>query len=178
MLLSWGLTLLHGISRTPCSRPLGTRTTLLGFLPLQRMRLGSPRLATGCPVFTGLPAQAPHDLRRENLPMVPSIGYGIAPRLSQPFSDFFLPKPSHHFQMGNAPGVLPYRDLFLSRSPNGSPPLVYPLDVLPAGCAVSVLGWRLPQARVPLPRMARNHVFYRLQGLTPHENRSASKGHV
>jgi len=37
---------------------------------------------------------------------------------------------------------------------------------------------RSQQARAPLPRMARRCVFVRLQGLRPHENRSASPSHV
>lgn len=78
------------------------------------------------------PARAPHDLHRENLLTVPPVSYGVAHRLSQPFSDFFLPKPSHHFQMGNALGVSPFRGFPFRAAPYGSSPPACPLDVAPS----------------------------------------------
>jgi hypothetical protein len=48
--------------------------------------------------------------------------------------------PPYRFQIGGTHGVASFRGLFLSRSPNGSSPLAYPLDVVPSGCAASVLG--------------------------------------
>jgi hypothetical protein len=66
--------------------------------------------------------------------------YGAAHRFSQPLSDLFLSMPSYHFQIGGVHGVAPFRDLTLSRSSSSSSPLVYPLDVLPAGCAAPVPG--------------------------------------
>jgi hypothetical protein len=53
---------------------------------------------------------------------------------------FFLLLPPYRFQIGGAHGVAPSRGLFPSQSPSGSSPLVDPLDVVPSGCAVSVLG--------------------------------------
>jgi hypothetical protein len=53
---------------------------------------------------------------------------------------FLLLLPPYHFQIGGVHGVAPSRELILPRSPSGSSPLACPLDVLPAGCATSVLG--------------------------------------
>jgi hypothetical protein len=51
--------------------------------------------------------------------------------------------------VAGAPGVLPSRGLFLSRSPTSSSLMACLLDVPPEGCAAPVLGWERPQARGP-----------------------------
>lgn len=121
----------------PLPWPLGRGQLSWDFFPLQRIKQpestsfrltgrlpdSNPRTAASCP-----PA-------------------GPTPPATVPLSGFLnlsatllLLLPSHHFQMGGAPGVVPFRGLLLSRSPSGSSPLACPLDVLPAGCAASVLG--------------------------------------
>jgi hypothetical protein len=58
-------------------------------------------------------------------------GYGVALRLFQPLGDFFSPLPSHHFQAGNALGVLPFRGFPFHAAPYGSSPPACPPDVAP-----------------------------------------------
>lgn len=91
---------------------------------------GLPAYRSGTPVFRDY-ANSSH-----------AASYGATPRLSQPLSGLFFPLPSCHFQAGSTPGVLPFRDLCLPRSSNGSSPPDCPLDVCPAGCAPLVLGER------------------------------------
>jgi len=57
--------------------------------------------------------------------------YGVALRLVRPLGDFFSPLPSHHFQAGNALGVLPFRGFPSHAAPYGSSPPACPLDVAP-----------------------------------------------
>jgi hypothetical protein len=130
-----------------------TRAPLMGFLPLQRMRRPelTARSVARIKALRGVTSAA---FRR----LFPHTGYGVALRFSQPLSDFSLRPPSCHFQTGDAPGVLPFKGLSLSRSPGGSSPPAYPLGVLPAGCAVFLLGGRHPQARGPFLKI-RNRVF-------------------
>jgi hypothetical protein len=52
----------------------------------------------------------------------------------------FLLPPSSHFQAGGTHGVASFRGLIFPRSPSNSSPLACPLDVIPFGCAVLVLG--------------------------------------
>lgn len=108
---------------------------------------------------TGHPARAPRNLRPGNLPAVPPAGYGVALRFSQPPSDLLPVQAFPPFSDGYRSWGFALQGFVLPRSPDDSSPPAYPLDVAPGGCAVSVLGWRLPRARVPLPRMARNRVF-------------------
>lgn len=78
-----------------------SRAPLLGFCsPSTFMGSESPRPAG----FAVRPSDtfAP-DVRKR----FPFACYGAAPRFSQPLSGFLLSLPSHHFQMGNALGVLP-----------------------------------------------------------------------
>ena len=49
-------------------------------------------------------------------------------------------RPSYHFQTGNALGVASSRGFASCTASTGSSPTEYPLDVVPAGCAASVLG--------------------------------------
>lgn len=58
--------------------------------------------------------------------------YGAAHRLFQPLSGFLSPIPSHHFQAGNARGVLPFRGFPSHAAPYGSSPPACPLDVAPS----------------------------------------------
>jgi hypothetical protein len=62
---------------------------------------------------------------------------------------FLLLLPSYHFQIGGVHGVASYRGLFLSRSPSGSSPLAYPLDVAPNRLRCLSPRLRLRQARGP-----------------------------
>jgi hypothetical protein len=114
------------------SRP---RAPLLGFHRPYNARGGeSPRPASVA--RTGLPGGA-RGCAGESQP----ADYGAAHRFSQPLSGFFLSPPSRHFQTGGVRGVLPFRELFLPRSPDGSSPPACPLDVLPIGLAlIPVLG--------------------------------------
>jgi hypothetical protein len=108
----------------PVSRP---EAPLLGFLlPLQRTRW---RESTGCwLLWQPTPSRCCRDLAGRSH----SVGYGTAPRFSQPPSGFFLPLPPYHFQAGGTPGVRPFRDSILSHSPSDSSPPACPLDVDPA----------------------------------------------
>lgn len=104
--------------------------------------------------------------------------YGAAPRFSQPPSDFFLSPPSHHFQMGNALGVLPFRGLLLPRSPHGSSPQACLPDVCPASWPTPVLGGGARRRVWPCLGFTGRHLFFRLQGFSPRKSRSASPGHL
>jgi len=125
----------HGLS-TACSSLgvlpptalMGSESSRLG--PVARLEL--PRLSLGVP------------------PTVPPAGYGAAHRFSQPLSGLSLSPPSHHFQMGGAPGVLPFRGFILPRSPASSSLTACLLGVAPVGCAAPVLGWERPRARGPV----------------------------
>jgi hypothetical protein len=68
---------------------------------------------------------------------------------------FLLLLPSYRFQIGGAHGVASFRGLFLSRSPSGSSPLEYPLDVAPNRLRCLSPRLRLRRARRPIPRMNR-----------------------
>jgi hypothetical protein len=57
--------------------------------------------------------------------------------------------PSYRFQIGGVHGVASFRGLFLSRSPSGSSPLAYPLDVAPKRLRCLSPRLRLRQARGP-----------------------------
>jgi len=117
---------------------------------------------------------SPSISRRESASGSHPASYGSALRFSQPLSGFFLSQPPCHFQTGSARGVLPYRGLLLPRSPDGSSPPACPPDVLPAGCAASILG-RDTLGHVP-PNLARDptqRLSVRLQGLRPRGNRSS-----
>jgi len=105
-------------------------------------------------------------------PAVPPASYGAAHRFSQPLSDFFLSWPSHHFQAGGAPGVLPSRGLILPRSPASSSLTACLLDVSPAGCAAPILGTGTPSGSRSGNLGCRCRVFCRLQGLRLRGNRS------
>jgi hypothetical protein len=73
--------------------------------------------------------------------------------------------PSYPFQIGGVPGVASFRGLFLSRSPSGSSPLAYPLDVAPNRLRCLSPRLRLRQARRPLPRrklVATSFVVFRV----------------
>ena len=118
-------------SPPPVSRP---EAPLLGFRRPYNARGGeSPRPVPvarfGPPGCAGVSASESH-----------FASYGAARRFSQPLSGFFLSPPSRHFQTGGVRGVLPFRELFLPRSPDDSSPPACPLDVPPAGCAVPILG--------------------------------------
>lgn len=86
-------------------------------------------------------------------------GYGAAHRFFQPLSDLFLSSPSHHFQMGDAHGVPPYKGLLLLRSPDDSTPSACPLAVIPVGCACSFLGKSTSGRGYRLPGELGNHHF-------------------
>jgi hypothetical protein len=141
VLLSWGSATSTVFPKSLCVTSR-SRTTLMGFCPLQRIGL---RESTASPVARpsarGFPPGVP--------PTVPPAGYGAAHRFSQPLSDVFLSRPVHLFQVAGAPGVPPSRGLILPRSPVGSSPAACPPDVPPEGCAAPVLGWERPQARGP-----------------------------
>jgi hypothetical protein len=106
----------------PLQRTWATRVHVLPFDGKATPR-SSPKTAASCP------------LARPTAPAtVPLSGFL---NLS---ATLFLSLPPYHFQIGGTHGVAPFRGLFLSRSRNGSSPLPCPLDVVPAGCATSVLG--------------------------------------
>jgi hypothetical protein len=96
-ILSWGSTLLHGVSCCLRRRSLDRRHLSWGFVPLQRSRWGESTSSRSWhrPVARSA-ADGSH-----------SVGFGVARRFSQPLSDFFLSPPSHHFQAGGAPGIHP-----------------------------------------------------------------------
>jgi len=120
-----------------------SHTTLMGFLPLQRIGL---RESTATPVTRPGIRRFPPGVSST----VPSVDYGAALRFSQPLGDFFLSRPVHPFQVTGAPGVLPSRGSFLPRSSDSSSLPACLLDVSPEGCAAPVLGWERLQARGPV----------------------------
>jgi hypothetical protein len=133
--LSWGSTLLHGLTRSPCRSPLGDWRLSWGFPPLQRSRRRESTSGSSRLPFSFRPPQCYPGMSASDSQVA---GYGAAHRFSQPLSGSFLSPPSHHFQMGGAPGVRPYRGLILHHSPDGSSPPACLLDVSPADCACSV----------------------------------------
>jgi hypothetical protein len=150
--------------------PLSRGQLSWDLFPLQRIRL---RESTSFCLTRRRPGKKP-----KNPASYPLMGPN--PSATVPLSGFlnlsatlFLSLPSYHFQVGGVLGVAPFRGLFLSRSPSGSSPLVYPLDVVPAGCATSVLGRStIGHAGRHLGK-TRHRVFRRLQGFNPRENRSS-----
>jgi hypothetical protein len=74
-------------------------------------------------------------------------------------------------------GLLP-SGVYLSRSPNSSSLLAYPLDVPPAGCAASVLGRGAVRHEGQYLGKTALRVFRRLQGLRPRENRPEYQNRV
>jgi len=155
---------LHGMSRSPRTQPLGHVPLSWGSFPYSASGSRAHGLAS-CPAWLpGLSPRIP--------PAVPPASYGAAHRFSQPLSDLFLSWPSHHFQAGGAPGVLPSRGLFLPRSSASSSPAACLLDVSPAGCAVPILGTGTPSGSRSGNLGCRCRVFCRLQGLRLRGNRS------
>jgi hypothetical protein len=167
-ILSWGSTLLHGMSRSLCPGSVDLRAPLLGFLaptalwekgvhvpPVTRQAPGHPGFAPAVPIP---PAT------------VPLSGF---PNLA---AVFFLPSPSCRFQAGGAPGVLPFRGLFHPRSPGSSSPPACPPDVSPQRLAFPILGgepWGAPAGNLGTPASA----ICRLQGLRPRESQHSPPGH-
>ena len=133
-------------SRPWVSRP---RAPLLGFRRPYNARGGeSPRPVSVA--RTGLPGGARGCASGSH-----PASYGAAPRFSQPLSGFLLSPPSRHFQTGGVHGVLPFRDLFLPRSPDDSSPPACPLGVSPLGLACPRPRRGRPRALQPVPRSFR-----------------------
>ena len=149
-ILSWGSTLLHGVSRQPRRGPSTNGTSLRVPCPFSARGRESPRssrLPGGTPSCPGA-ADGSH-----------AASFGVARRFSQPLSDFFLSPPSCHFQTGGALGVSPFRGFCLPRSPDGSSPPAYPLGLPPADCAGPRPRRGHPRAGSPVPRMHRRGPF-------------------
>jgi hypothetical protein len=72
-------------------------------------------------------------------------------------------------------GFLSFRELILSRSPNNSSLLAYPLDVVPFGCAVLVLGQDASRRVCPHLGSREQHAIFRLQGLYPRKSQPRTK---
>jgi hypothetical protein len=132
---------------------LSTEDTSLGVsLPLQCSRKESPRPS---PVaLSGLPGGARGFISRSHL-----ADYGAARRFSQPLSGLFLSLPSRHFQAGGTRGVVPFRELFLPRSPDDSSSPACPLDVDPIELACSRPRRERSRALEPVPRSVRLQPF-------------------
>ena len=115
------------------------RAPLLGFLPLQRSRRREstpPRIA---PRSSPVPRDPrPGPTLAGTLPLAGFHNLSAA---------FFLSPPSHHFQMGDARGVLPSGGCASRRSPGDSSPPACPLDVVPVTCASPFLGGVVTGAR-------------------------------
>jgi hypothetical protein len=180
-LLSWGLTPLHGMSRILRFRAASimiqtSKATLLGFLaPSAHMRSQSPRLnqrrrlpgfAGGAPQIFSAPMTSMRHSQSGNPLAVPN------PPVTEPLSGFLnlsaafiLSLPSHHFRVGGALGVMPFRGLRLTRNFDNSSLPTYPHDVLPSGCATSFLG-RGSTRHQAAPRMIQL-AYFRLQGFHP-----------
>jgi len=123
--LSWGSTLLHGHYST--SPPPYYRELLSwDFLSPTAHQASEIHGCRSCPL------QHPDSFSESEFRRhFPVAGYGVALRLFRPLGDFFSPLPSHHFQAGNAHGVLPFRGFPSHAAPYGSSPPVCPLDVAP-----------------------------------------------
>jgi hypothetical protein len=150
-------------------QPLSARAPLLGFRsPLQRSgrrESTARRLPGRAPRFPGIVPVGPTPPAT-----VPLTGF---PNLS---AAFFLPPPSYPFQAGGAPGVQPYRGLFLPRSPDGSSPPACPLGVPPFGWPPPVLGGGT-SGRAGLRLGFQTCAFDRLQGFCPRGSRSVLATH-
>jgi hypothetical protein len=149
-ILSWGSTLLHGVSRQPRRGPSTNGTSPGVSCPFSARGGESPRSARlpgGTPGCPGA-ADGSH-----------TASFGVAHRFSQPLSDFFLSPPSCHFQTGGALGVSPFRGFFLPRSSDDSSPPGYPLGLPPADCAGPRPRRGHPRAGSPVPRMHRRGPF-------------------
>jgi len=132
------------IRLVPMSPPTVSRlkAPLLGFrCPYSALGGESPRLASCLVELPGFAGNLPTGPTPPTT--VPLTGF---PNLS---ADFFLSLPPCHFQTGRAHGVLPYRELFLPRSPGCSSPPVCSLDVAPVDCAVPVPRRGHPRAHQP-----------------------------
>jgi hypothetical protein len=111
-ILSWGSTLLHGISRSLCPRPHDQGHLSWGFLPLQRTRRRKstvrPVAQPDLPVLPGFCQRVPPHWLRYRSQVFPT---------SQRFLPSFtvLPFSGRWRSWGS-----PYRDLLLSRSPGSS----------------------------------------------------------
>ena len=91
---------------------------------------------------------------------------------------FLLLLPPYHFQIGGVHGVAPFRGLVLSRSPSSSSLPVCPHDVVPTGCAASVPGRSAARHVCQYLGKTALHVFRRLQGFSPRENRPGCQSMV
>lgn len=153
------------------AQSLSTLSTSPGvFRSLQRIRR---RESTACQFLNKLPGFCRDSTNDSHI-----VSYGFTYRFSQPLSDLFLSSPSHHFQMGFAPGIPPYRGLFLSRRPDGSSPPACPHAVFPDGCAGSGPRKSHPGRPELKPRGFNLAGSFRLQGFGPRKSRSASIKHV
>jgi len=123
--LSWGSTLLHGpYSKSP--PPFYWELLSWGFLSPTAHQASEIHGYCSFPQSSPAPFPSRDSIGISQLPT-----NGVALRLFQPLGDFFSPLPSHHFQVGNARGVLPFRGFPFHAAPYGSSPPACPPDVAP-----------------------------------------------
>jgi hypothetical protein len=133
-------------------RPLDRRHLSWGFVAPSVLEERESTSQSGCPFWAPWWCQGVHQ-------PFPLADYGAARRFSQPLSGLFLSSPSRHFQAGGTRGVLPFRELFLPRSPDDSSSPACPLDVDPIELACSRPRRERSRALEPVPRSVRLQPF-------------------